>query len=39
MAELLTYNWLPVEGVNFSVDFEPSSVNGATIESPTFRHI
>ncbi len=39
IADLLTYNWLPVEGVNFSVGFESSSVNGATIESPTFRHI
>jgi hypothetical protein len=39
ISDLLTYNWLPVEGVNFSVGFEPSSVNGATIESPTFRHI
>jgi hypothetical protein len=39
ISDLLTYNWLPVEGVNFSVSFEPSSVNGATIESPTFRHI
>jgi len=36
---LLTYDWLPVEGVNFRVGFEPSSVNGAVIESPTFRHI
>ncbi|MGP8172955.1 MAG: hypothetical protein ACLP7O_00240 [Terracidiphilus sp.] len=39
ISDLLTYNWLPIEGVNFSVDFEPSSVNGAVIESPTFRHI
>jgi hypothetical protein len=39
ISDLLAYDWLPVEGVNFSVDFEPSSVNGVIIESPTFRHI
>jgi hypothetical protein len=39
ISDLLAYNWLPVEGVNFSVDFEPTSVNGAVIESPTFRHM
>jgi hypothetical protein len=36
IADLLTYSWLPVEGQDFRVDFLPSTVNGAVIESPTF---
>ena len=39
ISDLLTYDWLPVEGVNFNVVFAPSSVNGAVIESPTFNHL
>lgn len=39
VSDLLTYNWLPVEGVDFRVDFVSSSVNGAVIESPTFYRL
>jgi hypothetical protein len=39
ISDLVTYDWLPVEGVNFNVAFAPSSVNGAVIESPTFNHL
>jgi hypothetical protein len=36
IADLLTYSWLPIEGQDFRVEFIPSAVNGAVIESPTF---
>lgn len=37
--DLLTYDWLPKEGVNFRVKFDASTVNGAIIESPSFHYI
>jgi hypothetical protein len=36
IADWLTYSWFPVEGQDFRVDFLPSTVNGAVIESPIF---
>ncbi|MGO8758405.1 MAG: hypothetical protein ACLQG3_09800 [Terracidiphilus sp.] len=39
ISELLTYSWLPVEGVDFRVGFAPSWVNGVVIESPTIFRI
>jgi hypothetical protein len=37
MTALLSYGWLPIEGQHFYVDYTPTSVNGATIESPLFH--
>jgi hypothetical protein len=37
VAELLEYGWLPTEGRDFTVTYEASVVNGAVIESPTFK--
>jgi hypothetical protein len=39
VTDLLTYDWLPKEGVNFRVKFDVSTVNGAIIESPSFHYI
>jgi hypothetical protein len=39
VRDLLTYDWLPKEGVNFRVKFDASTVNGTTIESPSFHYI
>jgi len=39
VEDLLRYDWLPKEGENFHVRFDTSTVNGATIESPSFHHI
>ena len=39
VRDLLTYDWLPKEGVNFRVKFDASTVNGAIIESPSFHYI
>jgi len=36
VAELLKYEWLPVEGRDFHVRYALSSVNGASFESPIF---
>jgi hypothetical protein len=36
VTELLTYEWLPVEGRDFRVTYETSAVNGALLELPTF---
>ena len=36
VSELLRYDWLPVEGRDFRVDWETASVNGALLESFTF---
>jgi hypothetical protein len=36
VTELLTYEWLPVEGRDFRVTYETSAVNGALLESATF---
>jgi hypothetical protein len=36
VTELLTYEWLPVEGRDFRVICATSSVNGAAFESPIF---
>ena len=37
MTAILSYGWLPIEGRDFYVDYTPTSVNGATIESALFR--
>ncbi len=34
---LLTFNWLPVEELDFNVKFETSSANGVSIESEVFH--
>jgi hypothetical protein len=39
VSELIRYNWLPVEGRDFKVAFDLSAVNGALIESATFKPI
>jgi len=36
---LQKYEWLPVEGVDFIVRFEPSVCNGVTLESETFYRV
>ena len=36
VAELLTYEWLPVEGRDFRVNYVTAAVNGALLESSTF---
>jgi hypothetical protein len=36
VSELLTFKWLPVEGRDFVVRFEPRTANGVTIESEVF---
>jgi hypothetical protein len=36
MDELLRYDWLPIEGANFSVRFESAAANGVSIESEVF---
>jgi hypothetical protein len=37
MTALLLYGWLPIEGQHFYVDYTPTSVNGAMIESALFH--
>jgi hypothetical protein len=37
MAALLSYEWLPIEGQHFYVDYTATSVNGAMIESALFH--
>lgn len=37
--ELLNYEWLPIEGRDFEVRYDPTSVNGVTIESEVFYEI
>jgi len=39
VTDLLTYDWLPKEGVNFRVRFDASTVNASIIESPSFHYI
>ena len=36
VTELLTYEWLPVEGRDFRVNYVTAAVNGALLESSTF---
>jgi hypothetical protein len=36
LDELLSYEWLPIEGANFAVRFESATVNGVSIESEVF---
>lgn len=36
VGELLTYDWLPVEGRDFTVQNDRAEANGVTIESPVF---
>ncbi len=36
VAELLKYEWLPVEGRDFRVDYATAAVNGALLELPNF---
>jgi hypothetical protein len=36
LTELLTYEWLPVEGRDFRVNYATAAVNGAVLESSTF---
>ena len=33
VAELLSINWLPVEGADFTVRLEPAEANGVVVES------
>jgi hypothetical protein len=35
-GELLTYDWLPVEGRDFYIQYDEATANGVTIESPVF---
>jgi hypothetical protein len=37
MTALLSYGWLPIEGLHFYVDYTLTSVNGAMIESSLFH--
>jgi hypothetical protein len=39
MDELLRYDWLPAEGVDFVVRFESAAVNGVSLESEVFYAI
>jgi hypothetical protein len=34
--ELLTYDWLPLEGRDFRIQFDRATANGVSIESPVF---
>jgi len=36
MSELLRYEWLPIEGRDFRVQYDSSRLNGVSIESETF---
>jgi hypothetical protein len=36
MTDLLRYEWLPVEGRDFTVRYDPSTVNGVSIETEVF---
>jgi len=36
VAEMLTYEWLPIEGRDFRVDYATAAVNGALLELPNF---
>ncbi|MBI2187421.1 MAG: hypothetical protein HYU37_09955 [Acidobacteria bacterium] len=35
-GELLTYDWLPVEGRDFNIQYDAATANGVRIESPVF---
>lgn len=35
-GELLTYDWLPVEGRDFYIQYDAATANGVRIESPVF---
>jgi hypothetical protein len=37
IARLLTYEWLPVEGRDFNVEYATASVYGMMLESPEFK--
>jgi hypothetical protein len=39
IQELKAYDWLPVEGKDFEVRFEPRTANGVTAESEVFYRI
>ena len=36
VAEILGFNWLPTEGPDFTVRFEPADANGVVVESEIF---
>ena len=36
VTEVLTYEWLPIEGRDFRVDYATAAVNGALLELPNF---
>ncbi len=36
ISRFQTYDWLPVEGADFDIRFESATVNGVTIEGPSF---
>ena len=36
VTEMLSFNWLPVEGTDFSVRFESAAVNGVVVEAEIF---
>jgi len=36
VAEMLSFNWLPVDGADFTVRFEPAEANGVVVESEIF---
>jgi hypothetical protein len=39
VTEVLTYEWLPIEGRDFRVDYATAAVNGALLELPNFYPI
>ena len=36
IGDLLTYDWIPVEGRGFRIQEDKAEANGVTIESPEF---
>jgi hypothetical protein len=36
VSDLLTYDWLPVEGRDFRIQYDRATANGVTLESPVF---
>jgi len=36
IADLLKYEWLPAEGRDFTVQYDVSTANGASLESEVF---
>jgi hypothetical protein len=39
MSDLLRYEWLPVEGRDFRVQYDTATVNGVSIQSEVFYTI